>query len=112
MKGESKPARILLDDLQNELLFSAASLWEIAIKNAIGRDDFQLDVRLFRRGLRENGYTELAISCEHASNLDVLPPIHRDPFDRILVAQALSEGLVLLTADAVVAQYPGAVRKI
>jgi PIN domain nuclease of toxin-antitoxin system len=108
----SKPVRILLDDLQNELLFSAASLWEIAIKNAIGRDDFELDVRLFRRGLRENGYTELAISGEHAANLDLLPPIHKDPFDRILVAQALSEGLVLLTADAVVAQYPGAVRKI
>ena len=108
----SEPARVLLDDLQNELLYSAASLWEIAIKNALGRNDFQVDPRLLRRGLRENGYTELAITGEHAANIDVLPPIHKDPFDRILVAQALCEGLVLLTADAVVAQYPGSVRRI
>jgi PIN domain nuclease of toxin-antitoxin system len=108
----SEPARVLLDDPQNELLFSAASLWEIAIKKTLGRSDFQIDPRLLRRGLRENGYTELAITGEHAANIDILPPIHKDPFDRILVAQALSEGVILLTADAVVAKYPGAVRRI
>jgi len=108
----SDTARGLLDDLENELFYSAASLWEIAIKNALGRKDFQIDPRLLRRDLRENGYNELAITGEHAANIDVLPPIHKDPFDRILVAQAHSEGIILLTADPVVAQYPGAVRKI
>lgn len=62
--------------------------------------------------LLDNGYQELAISSEHAVSLDCLPAVHKDPFDRILVAQALVEGIVLLTADAMVAQYPGPVRLV
>jgi len=103
-------ARLLLEETQNELLFSAASLWEIAIKNALGRADFQVDARVLRRGLLDNGYQELAITSEHAVSIASLPPIHKDPFDRILVAQATVEGIVLLTMDAVVAQYPDPVR--
>ena len=105
-------ARLLLEETQNELLFSAASLWEIAIKNALGRADFQVDARVLRRGLLDNGYQELAITSEHAVSIASLPPIHKDPFDRILVAQATVEGIVLLTMDAVVAQYPDPVRYV
>jgi len=106
----SVKARALVGDAANELVFSAASLWEIAIKRMLGRDDFRVDPRLLRRGLVDNGYSELAVQGEHALALDGLPPIHRDPFDRILVAQALVEGLLLLTTDPVVARYKGPVR--
>lgn len=102
----------LLDDPQNELLFSAASLWEIAIKSGLGRPDFRVDPRLLRRGLLDNGYSELAISSEHAVAIKGLPPIHKDPFDRILVAQSIVEGIALLTTDPLLAQYAGSVRKV
>jgi PIN domain nuclease of toxin-antitoxin system len=102
----------LLDDPRNEPIFSSASLWEIAIKSGLGRDDFQVDARLLRRGLLDNGYSELSITSEHAVAIDGLPPIHKDPFDRLLVAQSMVEGLTLLTADPLVAQYPAPVRKV
>ncbi len=105
-------ARALIEDEQNELVFSAASLWEVAIKNGLGRDDFQADARLLRRGLLDNGYQELPISSEHAVAIDGLPPIHKDPFDRLLVAQSMVEGILLLTADPLVAQYPAPVQKV
>ena len=105
-------ARDLIESPENELLFSAASLWEIAIKSSLGRNDFRVDARLLRRGLLDNGYGELPISSEHAVYIDALPPIHKDPFDRILVAQATVEGITLLTTDAQVAGYPGPVRKV
>jgi PIN domain nuclease of toxin-antitoxin system len=105
-------ARTLLEENQNQLWFSAASLWEIAIKRELGRTDFQVEPRVLRRGLLENGYNELSITSEHAVALDVLPPIHKDPFDRILVAQALSEGITLLTVDPILAQYPGPLEKV
>ena len=108
----SATARLLLEDPQNELLFSAASLWEIVIKCGLGRSDFQVDARVLRRGLLDNGYQELVITSEHSVSIDILPPIHKDPFDRILVAQAIVEGITLLTADALVAQYPGPVRLV
>ena len=105
-------ARILMEDLQNELLFSAASLWEIVIKRGLGRSDFQVDARVLRRGLLDNGYQELAITSEHTVFIDSLPLLHKDPFDRILVAQATVEGITLLTADVLVAQYPGPVQQV
>lgn len=105
-------ARALLDDPDNELVFSAASLWEITIKRSVGRTDFQVDARVLRRGLLDNGYLELPITSEHAVFIDSLPSIHKDPFDRILVAQATVEGITLLTGDALVAQYPGPIRAI
>jgi len=108
----SATARTLLDDPQNELLFSSASLWEIAIKRGLGRADFRVDPRLLRRGLLDNGYSELPITSEHTVAVDGLPAIHKDPFDRILVAQAIVEGIALLTADPLVAQYPGPVRSV
>lgn len=108
----SAAARKLLNNLRNELLFSAASLWEIAIKNTLGREDFRVEPRLLRRGLLDNGYTELPVTSQHAVSIDGLPPLHKDPFDRLLLAQATSEGITLLTGDAQLARYPGPVRKV
>ncbi|WP_293369305.1 type II toxin-antitoxin system VapC family toxin [Nevskia sp.] len=108
----SAEARTLLDDPANELVFSAASLWEITIKRSLGRADFQVDPRLLRRGLLDNGYAELPISSQHAIAVDTLPPLHKDPFDRLLVAQAQVEGLLLLTHDREVAAYPGPIRLV
>jgi PIN domain nuclease of toxin-antitoxin system len=103
-------ARPLLEAPENQLLFSAASLWEIAIKRGLGRADFQVDPRVLRRGLLDNGYVELPITSEHTVSIDSLPPLHKDPFDRILVAQAMVEGIILLTADVLIAQYPGPIQ--
>jgi PIN domain nuclease of toxin-antitoxin system len=111
-KKLSRRARRLLNDTENELIFSAVSLWEIAIKQGIGRNDFQVDARLLRRGLLDNGYSELAMTSAHAVALDTLPPLHKDPFDRLLVAQARVEGVTLVTADPLVARYPVAAQKV
>ena len=111
-KKLSAKARRLIADTDNELMFSAASIWEVAIKRALGRTDFQVDTRLFRRGLIDNGYVELPVFSAHAVAVDALPPIHKDPFDRLLVAQSLVEGIVLLTTDATVAQYGGSIRLV
>lgn len=108
----SAAARRLLNNPRHELLFSAASLWEIAIKRTLGRKDFRVEPRLLRRGLLDNGYAELPVTGQHAVNIDSLPPLHKDPFDRLLLAQALSEGITLLTADAQLARYRGPVRKV
>ncbi len=108
----SAATHLLLDDPQNELLFSSASLWEVAIKRGLGRSDFRVDPRLLRRGFLDNGYAELPIISEHAVSIDVLPPIHKDPFDRILVAQSIVEGITLLTTNPLVAQYSGPIRKV
>ena len=105
-------ARKLLNDPGNDLWCSAVSLWEITIKNSLGRKDFRVEPRVLRRGLLDNGYTELPITSQHAVSVEGLPDIHRDPFDRLLLAQALSEGITLVTADALLATYPGPIRKI
>ncbi|MBZ5526234.1 MAG: type II toxin-antitoxin system VapC family toxin [Acidobacteriia bacterium] len=102
----------LIDNPENELLFSAASLWEVAIKRGLGRHDFQVDPRLLRRGLLDNGYGELPIVSDHVVAIESLPAIHKDPFDRILVAQATVEGITLLTTDSLVGQYPGPIRTV
>lgn len=108
----SRKSRALLGDPENSLIFSAVSLLEIVIKQGIGRDDFRVDARQLRRGLLDNGYSELAITSAHALALDDLPPLHRDPFDRMLLAQSRVEGITLLTADATVLRYPGPIQKV
>ena len=108
----SAAARKLLKNPHNELLFSAASLWEIAIKKTLGREDFRVEPRLLRRSLLDNGYAELPVTSQHAVNIDGLPPLHKDPFDRLLLAQALTEGVTLVTGDARLARYHGPVRKV
>jgi PIN domain nuclease of toxin-antitoxin system len=108
----SSAARKLMKDAGNELTFSAASFWEIAIKRGLGRSDFRVDPRLLRRGLLDNGYSELLIGSDHALAIDGLPRLHKDPFDRTLIAQAMVEGITLLTADPLVAQYSGPIRRV
>ena len=108
----SEEFRNELNDSENEFVFSAASVWEIAIKSALGREDFRVDARRLHQGLLDNGYAELAITGEHAAGIDALPPLHKDPFDRILLAQALAEGMTLVTADEQLARYAGPVRKV
>ncbi len=103
----SESTRQRLGDSQNTLLFSAASIWEVASKRNLGREEFNVDARLLRRGLLDNGYQELVISSEHAAFVVNLPPIHKDPSDRILIAQAIVEGISLLTSDTLVGQYSG-----
>jgi len=105
-------ARRLMSDADNELCFSVASIWEVAIKHGRGRDDFQVDPRLLRRELVDNLYRELPVTGEHAAAIASLPPLHRDPFDRMLVAQSMVEGIMLLTSDPLVAQYPAPVQKV
>ena len=107
-----RKARKLLDDPETAPIFSAASLWEIAIKQGIGREDFQVEPRLLRRGLLDNGYEELAVTSAHAVALDMLPALHKDPFDRLLIAQALVEGITLVTSDDTVARYPAPTMKV
>ena len=108
----SATALELIENRENELLFSAASLWEVTIKAALGRDDFRVKPRLLRRGLLDNGYGEVPVTSMHAVEVGNLPAIHKDPFDRILVAQAQVEGVVLLTSDDTVSQYPGDIRRV
>jgi PIN domain nuclease of toxin-antitoxin system len=104
--------RTVLNDRANQFLFSVSSIWEIAIKSALRRRDFLYDPREIRRQFIANGYEELPILGHHVVMVDILPPIHKDPFDRILIAQAMVEGITLLTADPVIAKYPGPIRKV
>ena len=108
----SAEARGLIEDGGNTLMFSVASIWEIAIKRELGRDDFRVEPRLLRRGLLENGYEELPITSEHAVAIDWLPSVHKDPFDRLLAAQALVEGVTLLTADEQLEGYGAPIRRV
>ncbi len=108
----SAEALALINDENNKLYFSAASICEVVIKNSLQRPDFKVDPHLLRRGLVDNGYLELPISSLHTLNVAHLPSLHKDPFDRILVAQAEAEGCLLLTGDERVAQYDGPIRKV
>jgi PIN domain nuclease of toxin-antitoxin system len=105
-------ARDLMADTGNELIFSTVSLWEIAIKSGLKRHNIRADPRILRRRMLDNAYLELPLFSTHAVAIDTLPPIHQDPFDRILIAQAMVEGITLLTVDPVVARYPGPVKKV
>lgn len=108
----SSTALQLIDDPENQPLFSSASLWEVAIKQARQRSDFSVNARLLRRNLLNNDYEELTVTGEHAVAVADLPPLHKDPFDRLLVAQSIVEGITLLTADRQVARYSEAIRLV
>lgn len=105
-------ARELMSDTGNDLVFSTVSLWEIAIKSGLKRHNIRADPRVLRRRLLDNAYIELPLLSSHAVAIDMLPPIHKDLFDRILVAQAMVEGITLLTVDPLVSRYPGPVRMV
>lgn len=103
----SSLVRDLIDNPANQPYFSSASIWEIAIKNPLGRGGRLPNPHTLLRGLTDHDYTELPVTSVHAATVANLPLIHRDPFDRILIAQAQVEGITLLTSDATVARYPG-----
>jgi PIN domain nuclease of toxin-antitoxin system len=108
----SRAARAVVTDRANEFFFSAASLWEIALKRALYRRSFAFDPGEIRRQMIENGYEELPVLGAHVIRIDSLAPIHNDPFDRLLIAQAMVEGITLLTANATIARSPGPIRKV
>jgi len=101
----STAGRNLLLAPENALYFSPASIWEVVIKRGLGRDDFQVDPARLRKLLIVNGYTEVSVTSDHALTLDSLPPLHKDPFDRLLLAQARSEGMLLVSADTQLLRY-------
>ena len=114
----SEPERLnpallpMLEDPMNTPVFSVVSLWELVIKRSLNRPDFQVEPSLLRQALIEVGWRELSVEAHHALAVGQLPPLHRDPFDRLLLAQAQSEGLLLITVDQQLAQYPGPVRRM
>jgi PIN domain nuclease of toxin-antitoxin system len=108
----SQKARTAIMAAQNARWFSAASIWEATIKHALGGKDFADDPHALRQGLLANNWRELEVTGAHALAVGGLPPIHKDPFDRILIAQAQVEGMTLLTSDRIVAKYPGKVQKV
>ena len=106
----SSQARSLIEDPANDVHYSAASVWEIAIKSTLGRRDFRVDLGLLQATLPAMGLTELPVTAAHAVGVTRLPRIHRDPFDRLLVAQSIAEAMTLLTNDAVLRRYGDGVR--
>ncbi len=108
----SKAAQTLLADPENDILFSVINLWEVAIKRALRRPDFDVDPQRMRARMKAVGLIEVTVTGEHALGVEHLPLIHHDPFDRLLVSQALSEGLTLLTTDRLLDGYPGDIRRV
>lgn len=100
----------MVEDRQNTPVFSVASIWELVIKKALGREGFEVEPALLRRVLLEEGWQELPIEARHVLAVAQLPPLHRDPFDRLLLAQASAEGYLLITSDQQLAGYPGPLR--
>jgi len=96
----------------NDIFFSAASLWEVAIKFGRGKPDFVVNPYPLRKGLLQNGFIELPITSEQVMYVAGLPSIHKDPFDRLLIAQATIEGVTLLTTDRFISQYPGPIQVV
>jgi PIN domain nuclease of toxin-antitoxin system len=108
----SDVARSMLIDEANTLFFSSASIWEIVIKRGLGRNDFTVDPSRLRRQLVANGYTELPVTSDHVLAIDHLPMLHKDPFDRVLLAQARSEGMLLVTVDAEIQDYGEGIMRV
>ena len=108
----SKATKKLLEDPDNEIWYSTASLWEISIKSSLRKPNFHIDPEVVHGVLSETGFLELPIRGSHAVAVAKLPDVHRDPFDRMLAAQALTEPLVLLTNDEILSKYPIQVRMV
>jgi PIN domain nuclease of toxin-antitoxin system len=105
-------ARLLMAATENQLFFSSASIWELTIKFVAGRSDFTFPPSVLRKSLLDNGFTEVPITSKHGLGVANLPPIHKDPFDRILIAQAIAEDMVLMTSDETIAQYEGPIQLV
>lgn len=105
-------ARAILADPDNQIFFSAISIFEIAVKERLSKPGFDVEASAIRRMMIENDFAELVVTGAHAAHVATLPLVHRDPFDRLLVAQAMIEGFTLMTADEHIGQYPGPIMKI
>lgn len=101
----SDRARSIILDPENSLYFSVATVWEVVIKSRLGRDDFRVDSEKLVRMLLSRDYQSLPIDMAHVLKLQSIPHFHKDPFDRILLAQARSEDMTLMTADRKLLQY-------
>jgi PIN domain nuclease of toxin-antitoxin system len=108
----SARARALIEDPANQVAVSAASVWEIAIKHGLGRGDMPVSGGAALNWFRQAGYDLLPVTPDHAAAVEALPDHHRDPFDRLLIAQATSEPMRLITRDPLVALYGGAVIQV
>lgn len=108
----SQKARLLFGSVNVSYTFSVISLWEIVIKNALGRSDFQVDASALRQNLLARGFKELQLTAEQALVVGTLPKIHKDLFDRVLLAQAIHEELVFVTADEDASKYPGRIIRV
>ncbi len=104
-------AAVELEDDANEVFFSVASIWEISIKAALSKPGFPVNPSAIRKGLLDIGFQELLITSAHVIAVAKLPLHHRDPFDRLLVAQAETEGLTLMTTDKTLARYGPSVKR-
>ena len=102
-------AREIIGDEKNDLHFSPVSLWEVSIKRSQNKPDFQLDARVMQESLLDKGCLEIPIISSHTITAGELPVFHKDPFDRLLIAQAMVENLFLLTSDKKTAEYPAPV---
>lgn len=107
VEPDKVPGRMvrLIEDTGNRVWFSSASIWEIAIKHSLWKDEFPVEPGKIWKAARQTGLEELVVSGEHAVGVDALPWLHRDPFDRILVAQARMERMKLLSVDTRVNAY-------
>ena len=108
----SAAARAIILDPSTTILFSAVNIWEVAIKHALRKPGFDVDPSTLRAGLLELGYDELPVTSLHSIEVARLPMVHTDPFDRLLVAQVTVEGFELVTADRMIALYPGPILKV
>lgn len=100
----------LIKDPETEPIFSVVSLWEIVIKASLGQSDFRVDAQTLRDGLLRHGWSELNVRADHVLAESALPGAHRDPFDRLLLSQAIREQIQLVTADTALSSYGSAVR--
>ena len=104
----AKEAREAIADPANEVYLSAASVWELGLKIRKGKLTMPVD---FASALSADGFSPLSVTVDHAARSLSLPALHEDPFDRLLVAQAIEEGLVMVTRDEVIREYPLAVMR-
>lgn len=105
-------ARAIIEDPANEIFFSAASIWELTVKHALGKAEIPIHPRILYNALAENDFPEIAMTSLHGLTAGSLPPIHKDPFDRMLIAQSMIEGCLLLTSDKMLARYDAPVQLI
>ena len=114
VKPEKLPrkSRDIIEDATSDIVFSAVSIWEAAIKASLSKPSFQIDLRRLRQGLLDNSIPELDVTGDHGMAVQGLPHIHGDPFDRLLIAQAMVEGMTLLTSDRVLGRYPGPIEVV